>query len=299
MTDQPVTIPHSHRHVLTSKPVGRELEVWVAEPVAGARPLPDAPRAVLYVLDGDLFFGTAVETSRLMSQLFGELPPLLVVGIAYGEGLALQSQLRTRDFTPSADPGYDRMAASMPGFEPLLPEGSRMAGADRFLAFVREELQPFVAERYDVEPGASGVYGSSLGGLFAAYTLFQAPETFSRYVIASPALWWNGGEVLSLAEDLEREDLAARVYLAAGSREEDPAVPMLASYKLVTNTRELGRRLEAKDLPSLRVTVDILEGETHTSAVPVSMARGLRATYGGRQHRPTEPRPATLQKAGD
>jgi predicted alpha/beta superfamily hydrolase len=282
MTARPVTIPHSHRHVLASKHVGRKIEVWVAEPVAGPVPLPEGPRAVLYVLDGDLFFGTAVETSRLMSQLYGELPPLLVVGIAYGEEPSLQGQLRTRDFTPSADPGYDRMAAAIPGFEPLLPEGSRMGGADRFLAFVREELQPFVAERYDVAPGESAVYGSSLGGLFAAYTLLRAPETFSRYLIASPALWWNGDEVLTLAEDLERKDLGARVYLAAGSREEDPAVPMLASYKLVTNTRELARRLEAKNLPSLRLTVDVLEGETHTSAVPVSMARGLRAAYGGR-----------------
>jgi len=349
MPDAAVTIPHSHRHVLASKHVGREIEVWVAEPVAGPFPLPEGPRAVLYVLDADLFFGTAVETSRLMSQLYGELPPLLVVGIAYGEepartshdcsaatadlptpaalrslgllnvlqvrlrrprhrapdqppsgvgarrghlrrfatskrgisGPALQSQLRTRDFTPSADPGYDRMVASMPGFEPLLPEGERMGGADRFLAFVREELQPFVAERYDVAPGEAGVYGSSLGGLFAAYTLLRAPETFSRYLIASPALWWNGSEVLALTETLDRADLDARVYLAAGSREEDPAIPMLAPYKLVTNTRELGRRLEAKDLPSLRVSVDILEGETHTSAVPVSMARGLRAAYGG------------------
>jgi len=277
-----VTIPHSHRHVLASKHVGREIEIWVAEPVAGIQPFPEGPRAVLYVLDADLFFGTAVETSRLMSQLYGELPPLLVVGIAYGEEPALQGQLRTRDFTPSADPGYDRMAASIPGFEPLLPEGSRMAGADRFLAFVREELQPFVAERYDVAPGKAGVYGSSLGGLFAAYTLLRAPETFSRYLIASPALWWNGSEVPALTETLDREDLDARVYLAAGSREEDPAIPMLAPYKLVTNTRELGRRLEARNLPSLRVTVDILEGESHTSAVPVSIARGLRAVYGRR-----------------
>jgi len=281
--DTAVTIPHSHVHVLESDAVGRTLQVWVAEPVAGFQPLPPGPRQVLTVLDADLFFGTAVETARLMSQLYGELPPLLVVGIAYGEEPGVQGQLRTRDFTPSDDPGYDRMAASVPGFEPLLPEGERMAGAERFLSCLRDEVRPLLDSRYEVDPAGAAVFGSSLGGLFAAYTLLTAPETFSRYLVTSPALWWNGGEALALTErtettttlDRHRKDL--RIYLAAGSREEDPAIPMLAPYRLVSNTRELGRRLEASDLD---VTVDILDGETHTSAVPVSLARGLRALFG-------------------
>jgi len=282
-----VTIPHSHVHVLESESVGRTLQVWVAEPVAGFQPLPPGPRQVLVVLDADLFFGTAVETARLASQLYGELPPLVVVGVAYGEEPGVQGQLRTRDFTPSDDPGYDRMAAAVPGFEPLLPEGERMAGADRFLRCLRDEVWPLLDAHYEVDPTGSAVFGSSLGGLFAAYTLLTAPETFSRYLITSPALWWNEGEVLKLADgsiSQERTDPAIRVYLAAGSREEDPAIPMLAPYRLVSNTRELGRRLEANDLD---VTLDVLAGETHTSAVPVSLARGLRALFGrARQERP-------------
>lgn len=282
MTDAPVILPHTSVHRVASRHVGRELQVWIAKPVAGFQPLPAGPLPVLYVLDADLFFGTAVETSRLMHQLYGELPPILVVGIAYGEEPGVQGQLRTRDFTPSADPGYDRMTASFPGFEPLLPAGERMGGAERFLAFLREEVRPLVAARHDVDPAGAGVFGSSLGGLFAAYTLLTAPEAFSRYLITSPALWWNGGEVLELAAEGDRFAAAGpdtRVYLAAGSREEDPAVPMLAAYRLVSNTRELGRRLAARERPDLQVTLEILEGESHTSAVPVSLARGLRALF--------------------
>jgi len=282
MSTSPVTIPHTSVHPVASKHVGRDLQVWIAEPVAGFRPLPEGPKKVLYVLDADLFFGTAVETSRLMHQLYGELPPIVVVGIAYGEEPGVQGQLRTRDLTPSADPGFDRMAASFPGFEPLLPDGERMGGADRFLAFLLEEVRPLVAEHSDVDPGGVGIFGSSLGGLFAAYALLTAPAAFSRYLIASPGLWWNGAEVLALAEEGHRLGDAApdtRIYLAAGSREEDPSVPMLAAYRLVSNTVELGRRLTAREQPGLQVTVDVLEGETHTSAVPVSLARGLRALF--------------------
>ena len=281
-----VTIPHSQVHTVHSEAVGRTLQVQVAEPVAGFQPLPPGPRQVLTVLDADLFFGTAVETARLMSQLYGELPPLLVVGIAYGQEPAAQGQLRTRDFTPSDDPGYDRMAASMPGFEPLLPEGERMAGADRFLGFLRDELRPLLASRYDVDPAGSALFGSSLGGLFATYTLLTAPETFARYLITSPALWWNGDQVLKLAESaamtaaLGDHASGLQVYLAVGSREEDPAIPLLAPYRMVSNTREMAARLEGRGLD---VTLDVLDGETHTSAVPVSLARGLRAAFGARR----------------
>ncbi len=280
MADQLVSIPRSHVHHLDSDSVGRGFQIWVAEPVAGVMPLPPGPRQVLYVLDADLFFGTAVETSRLMAQLFGELPPLLVVGIAYGTSPVVQSQLRTRDFTPSDEPSFARMASAMPGVEPVLPEGERMGGADRFLAFVRQQLQPFVAAHYDVQHTGSAVFGSSLGGLFAAYTLLQAPDTFDRYLIASPGLWWNGGEVMKLIDTMAPPKRDLQVYLAAGSREEDPAIPMLASYRLVSNTVELGRRLKSRSLSQLAVSTDILDGETHTSTVPVSMARGLRTLFG-------------------
>ncbi|MDY7019937.1 MAG: hypothetical protein SWJ54_01075 [Cyanobacteriota bacterium] len=44
--------------------------------------------------------------TRIMHKLYGELPPILVVGIAYPtkDGF-LQGSLRNRDFTPSEDAG--------------------------------------------------------------------------------------------------------------------------------------------------------------------------------------------------
>ncbi|MDH3223681.1 MAG: hypothetical protein OEO23_08190, partial [Gemmatimonadota bacterium] len=107
-----VTIPRTHVLDMESTHAEAHYQLWVAEPVAGVRPLPPGPRSVLWVLDANLFFGTAVEATRIMHQLFGELPPLLVVGVAYDtEDPVLQAELRVRDFTPTSDAGFASMTA--------------------------------------------------------------------------------------------------------------------------------------------------------------------------------------------
>ena len=95
----------------------------------------DAP-AVLYLTDANGQFGGAVDAIRLM-QLSRHLPPLLVVGIGYRVAtIADTIHQRTRDLTPSVWPAYAR-------FE---PERTEMGGAPDFLAFIRDELMPWVGD---------------------------------------------------------------------------------------------------------------------------------------------------------
>lgn len=287
MTPSPVTIPRTSRHTVRSEHVGAEFHVWIAEPgisPAGAplgsagRPLGSAdPPRVLYVLDANLFFGTAVESTRLMSQLFGELPPTVVVGIAYPtDDFRMAGELRNRDLTPTADTG---MGARPPGApEPLLPEGERMGHAGRFLDFLTEEVQPLVAERHASELGRSILFGSSLGGLFTTYALLRRPGAFDAYVAASPALWWDDEMIFGLEGELagKAEDVAADVFLAAGSLEEGEAVPFPARFRMLTNMRRMALQLGGRGYLSLRIESVTVEGETHTSVAAVAMTRGLR-----------------------
>ncbi len=39
--------------------------------------------------------------------------------------------------------------------------------------------------------------GSSLGGLFTLYALFQETSLFNRYVLTSPAIGWDDGVIES------------------------------------------------------------------------------------------------------
>ena len=121
MTAPRVSIPDTEVYTLHSQLIGDDFELWCASPQAGFVPSPPGPPKVLYVLDANLFFGTAVEMSRLMHKLYGELPPLLVVGIAYPtEDSFLQGALRNRDFTPSADAGLASMPMPLPQPDPSM-----------------------------------------------------------------------------------------------------------------------------------------------------------------------------------
>jgi hypothetical protein len=277
-------IPNTEVFDLRSAHAEADFQVWVASPVAGAMPLPPGPRKVLWVLDANLFFGTAVEMTRIMSQLYGELPPLLVVGIGYPTTLpAIQAELRARDFTPTADAGFEAAVPRPPGApEPTLPEGRRFGRAKQFLDFLTEEVKPFVAERYEVEENGSVLFGSSLGGLFALYAMLERPEAFDAYIAVSPALWWGNGHLMEREAELDppRQELATTLFLAVGGEEERADIPMLSSFKMVSNLHLFAERLRSRHYESLDVATFVADGESHTSVVPVGLIRGLRYVLG-------------------
>ena len=157
-------------------------------------------------------FASAVDIVRLM-QLSAHLPPLLVVGIGYRlAGLDETVLVRTRDFTPTADPKFARW----------FPDHTMMGGAGNFLAFIRDELQPWVHSHYPVDPDDSMYFGHSFGGLFATYVLLTEPGTFRRYGIGSPSLWWHDDMMFPYEQRYAdaHVDLAAKVFFSVGAFED-------------------------------------------------------------------------------
>ncbi|MFO0983778.1 MAG: alpha/beta hydrolase-fold protein [Planctomycetota bacterium] len=281
-----VSIPGSEVHTIQSKSVGAELRVWIAAPVAPSRPRPPEKPRLVCVLDADLFFGTVVDTTRLMYQLYQELPPLVVVGVAYPtEDRSVQAELRTRDFTPSHDAQFEEQGKALAGGrEPTLQSGQRTGGADAFARFLRDEMLPLVRAHHDLARGDSTLIGSSLGGLFAAWMLLSEPGVFDHYVIISPALWWGKRELFDLEAATADERAAARtrVFLAVGAGEEDARIPSLAPFRMVSSTREMAERLRARKDAALELDCRVFDGETHTTVVPVAITHGLRWAYRAR-----------------
>lgn len=277
-----VTLPHTEVHPLTSRSTGESFELWIAHPLRGWASGDGDPPRVLYLLDANLFFGMAVEMTRIMHMLFGELPPILVVGIAYPDvDPATQSRLRTGHFTPSPDPVFAEAARAFTPPGTPAPEAPPMGGADDFLDFLRGQVDPWVKHRFTVAEGGATLFGSSLGGLFAVHVLRTAPDWVDHIIATSPSLWWNDEEMLRRVDEGGMGGAVAPerlpdVVLAVGGGEEGPGTPHLNRYKLVTNTRRLFDELSAGRLPARSAHLEIIEGESHTSVVPSALTRGLR-----------------------
>lgn len=68
--------------------------------------------------------------------------------------------------------------------------GQKPGGSAKFREFIRDEVQPWVKERYRAN-GRDVVIGKSLGGLFIVESLFEEPTLFDDYIAVTLSLWWK------------------------------------------------------------------------------------------------------------
>ncbi len=278
-TPPSVTIPSSEVRLLESRHVDQEFELSVALPLSYAGSEKRYP--VLYTLDANGMFGLVTETVRLM-QLGRELPQLIVVGIGYPVGghVGHVLALRTRDYTPTESEMLSertREEISIPGLPDEIPSG----GAAAFLSFIREELVPFVDATYRTDPSDRALVGDSLGGLFGLYTLFHEPDSFGRYVVGSPSIWWDGAVTYKYESALagQTSALPAKVFMSVGSLEEPGPTDESRDARMVTNVRRLEKLLAERRYDGLELTTHVFDGETHLSVIPATVSRGLRVVF--------------------
>jgi predicted alpha/beta superfamily hydrolase len=202
---------------------------------------------------------------------------MIVVGIGYPLDTIHETWApRTRDYSPTdRREWYERMV-SQASFPEYLGSGK----AGDFLRFVREELMPEIHSDYRANPDDQAVVGHSGGGQFALYTLLHRPDSFERYVVSSPTIYF---ETLNLFEDEEEyasqnSDLDAAVFLSAGALEDAPV--HVGGTSCVGNVLTLAETLEARQYPGLRLHAHVFDDETHVSVIPASFSRGLRAVHG-------------------
>lgn len=264
-----VTIPATHQHVFTAAAIGQNYFVSVALP-RHYEDHPDRTYPVVYVLDGNWYFGLVVDMVRVMNIRVGfcnELPDAIVVGIGYPDGTTLEEQLsqvcqrRMRDFTPQRDESTERWhRETFP-----IAERIQSGGADAFLGFLKTELMPAVERNYRIDPTNRCLLGHSLGGVFALHAVFRHPELFGKYVVVSPAShyehepWFSGGGA----------NLPVRMYLAVDDAE------------LRLNEEDAARFRRLADLLRRRLTggsalvEQVFPNNTHCGVVAPAYQAGL------------------------
>jgi predicted alpha/beta superfamily hydrolase len=98
--------------------------------------------------------------------------------------------------------------------------GRKVGGrGDAYLDWLVGSVKPLIDRSFPTSPErmATGIVGSSMGGLISIYGLVARGETFGLAGVLSPSLRWNDYAMLRLIE--ERGLPPARVHLDMGGRE--------------------------------------------------------------------------------
>ena len=79
--------------------------------------------------------------------------------------------------------------------------GRSPAQGDAYLQFIEHTLKPFIDREYRTWPQreATGIVGSSMGGLIALYAGLRLSSVFGKVGVLSPSIWFNPS-VLNLAK---------------------------------------------------------------------------------------------------
>lgn len=271
-TTEPVAIAATITSEFPSSIVGDIFKIDVAVPYTYLES--DKRFPVIYLTDSNGYFPFVVGNLRML-QLNGEMPEVIIVGIGYANpSVASVIAKRSRDLSPTfLQEFYDR-AISNPYLDH--PKDIKPGGGPKFQEFIETELKPVINQIYRTNPSDETLMGYSFGGLFTTYVLFNHTNTFDKYVIGSPSLWWDDRICFDYEEAYAatNKDLPKRVFMSVGELEGLESGSTMKSYM-----QEMSERLEGRNYPNLIFKSHVFEGETHQSGIGTALNRGLRFTF--------------------
>ena len=205
-----------------------------------------------------LYYVDAYWDAPLVNAIYGGLvydtlaPEFIMVGISYADPQADYDQERLRDLTPTT----------------VKSRGEASGGAPAFLQFLKETLIPMVEKNYRVEGNERALGGSSLGGLFALYAMYEDPAFFKRYIAISPAVDWDNSYLAKrdAAYAKDNKTLSARVFLSYSMGEYKPFGDPIAEFQ---------QQLKNRNYSGLQLMNYVMQDIRHAGVKPDGYVRGL------------------------
>jgi predicted alpha/beta superfamily hydrolase len=227
---------------------------------------------VVYLFDADAQFATATSMIQYLSTNYNTLcPEMIVVGILHAD--------RRKDLTPThvtADPPF--LAAGA---------GKTTGGGEAFIAFLEQELLPYIDQRYPTQPRKL-LIGHSLGGLAVMQIFVHHTPLFDSYVCLDPSMWWDHQALLKETKRaLETRRFSGTAFYLGIAH---TAGKGLALHKVLTDTTKetlhmrsiltLQRYLEHNPHNGLRYRGKYYPDDTHMSVPLIAEYDALRFLFG-------------------
>ena len=214
---------------------------------------------VIYLLDGSAdedFIHVVGLVQFYTFPWVNKLPKSIVVGIANVD--------RRRDFTFPSTIKEER-------------EANKTAGnSDKFISFIREELQPFINKQYRTTTAAT-LIGQSLGGLLATEILLKHPQMFTNYIIISPSLWWDNASLLNANyERLHTISTRTQVYIGVGK---EGLTPGKFPRVMEADANYLAEKIKRVKNDQVKVCFDYLPNEDHGNIAHQAIMNAIKLLY--------------------
>jgi hypothetical protein len=203
---------------------------------------------VFYLTDGDIQGPHTAGTIDYLAK-FEQMPPMIVVGI-------VNRQHRERDLTLTPK---DQQKPNQP------------QNADRFLAFVENEVIPYVKQNYRTLD-YQVLSGTSHGGQFAINALVKRPGLFNAIIAISPSLYWDNNQLLGLTEQaLKQNRLQGRLFVSIANEEPTMTAPYQQFVDLLARSPS----------DKLVVASQTFSDETHNTTVLQGQYAALKHVFSG------------------
>lgn len=170
-----------------SEILNEKRDIWIYLPKTEDDPeLNKHKYPVVYLFDAEEQYASFRELMQREnadgSKIFGDI---IVVGI--------RNTNRNRDLTPT----HSVINSKGKRIRSFKPSG----GGDKFIAFIQEELFPYIEAKYPVSSERI-LMGHSLGGLTTINILLHHPEMFNGYIASDPSMWWDDKFMLNEANEI-------------------------------------------------------------------------------------------------
>lgn len=204
---------------------------------------------VIYLLDGskneDFIHISGIVQFGSFSWI-NMIPESIVVGIGNVD--------RKRDFTSPSQNELDQKEFPTSG------------KSGEFIAFLEEELQPFIDAKFRTTE-VKTIIGQSLGGLLATEILFKKPKLFDNYIIVSPSLWWDNEKLLDEQPTLYNSNKS--IYIAGG-KEGDV---------MERTAKELFGKLNKNKKQNTNLFYEYFEDKTHGDALHIAVYNAFETIF--------------------
>jgi predicted alpha/beta superfamily hydrolase len=252
--DRHFKLTGTHLIQMESELTGRNHELIVFLPDS-YESSPEKEYPVLYFLDAywDMPLLYAIHGQLVWDNV---LPELIMVGFSYPGEDADYGELRARDLTP-------RKVGS---------DNSTTGDGPKFLQFIEDTVIPYIESRYRAKKDERAISGSSLGGLFTLYAMYEKPNLFKRFISISPAVDFDKRYLFKLDSAFVKNNksLPVRLFLSQGGDEY-----VLFRQPIVEFQDKISKH-NYKDFALLNYTI---EGERHSGVKSEGYSRGLRWVF--------------------